>query len=91
MEILWTVGYRGRHDRAFWEDDKDFPASKQARANIIKEAILSQIEIVKKHYKNPYFIMNTWGEGIEFVREGYLTLPEEVNLVWADKGWGGYS
>ncbi len=88
MEILWTVGYRGRHDRAFWADDKDFPKSKQARADIIKEAILTQMEIVKKRYKNPYFIMNTWGEGIEFVKEGYLELPEEVTLVWADKGWG---
>jgi len=88
LEILWTVGYRGLHDRAFWDDDKDSPASKQGRADLIKEAILTQMDIVKARYKNPYFIMNTWGEGIEFVREGYLELPEEVNLVWADKGWG---
>ncbi|MDX1285456.1 MAG: glycosyl hydrolase 115 family protein, partial [Draconibacterium sp.] len=88
IEILWTVGYRGLHDRAFWEDDKDSPKSKQGRADLIKDAILAQMKIVKERFENPYFIMNTWGEGIEFVREGYLELPEEVTLVWADKGWG---
>lgn len=88
QEILWTVGYRGRHDRAFWEDEKDPPASKKERANIIREAIETQIEIVKKYRENPYFVMNSWGEGIDFIKNGYLELPEEVTLVWADGGWG---
>jgi hypothetical protein len=88
QEILWTVGYRGRHDRAFWDDEKNSPSSKQARANIIKEAILTQTQIVEKYHNDPYFIMNTWGEGIDLIHEGYLNIPDDVTLIWADRGWG---
>lgn len=88
QEVIWTVGYRGRHDRAFWEDEKNSPATQQARAELIRKAIDSQIEIVKKYRKNPEFFMNAWGEGMQLIKDGFLELPEEVTLVWADGGWG---
>ena len=88
QEVIWTVGYRGRHDRAFWEDEKNSLATQQARAELIRKAIDRQIEIVKKYRKNPGFFMNAWGEGMQLIKDGFLELPEEVTLVWADGGWG---
>ncbi len=88
MEVLWTVGYRGRHDRAFWSDQQNAPKTKKARAGIIQDAIQTQIKIVKARRKNPQFIMNSWGEGLEFIQEGLLNVPDQVTTVWADGGWG---
>lgn len=87
-EVIWTAGYRGLNDRPFWEDDANSPSSKQEQADLILAAIKAQMKIVKDRFDDPYFIMNTWGEGSDFIREGYLKVPEEIHLVWADDGTG---
>jgi hypothetical protein len=87
-EVIWTVGYRGEHDRPFWSDDKSAPASDEERAKVISSAIESQVGIVKAAGREPVFIMNAWQESSKYAQEGFLHIPEGVTLVWPDNGHG---
>jgi hypothetical protein len=88
QEVIWTVGYRGRHDRAFWLDDKSIPPTEEARAAAIRQAIDAQVAIVKQEREAPRFIMNAWMEAVPLIQKGLLKLPEGVTLVWPDNGHG---
>lgn len=87
-EIIWTVGYRGEHDRPFWADDKSAPTTDQGRAQVINDAIEAQMGIVRAAGREPVFIMNAWQESSRFAQEGFLHIPEGVSLVWPDNGHG---
>jgi hypothetical protein len=87
-EIIWTVGYRGEHDRPFWADDQSAPATDQERAQVINGAIETQMGIVRAAGREPIFIMNAWRESSQFAQEGFLHIPEGVSLVWPDNGHG---
>ena len=87
-EIIWTVGYRGEHDRPFWDDDKSAPATDQERAQVINQAMEAQMAIVRAAGREPNFIMNAWRESSQFVQQGFLHIPEGVSLVWPDNGHG---
>jgi hypothetical protein len=87
-EIIWTLGYRGEHDRPFWDDDKSAPTSDQERAQVINQAIEAQIGIVRDAGREPIFIMNAWEESSRFMQQGFLHIPEGVSLVWPDNGHG---
>jgi hypothetical protein len=88
QEVILTLGYRGRHDRAFWVDDKDAPPGDAGRAAAIRRAIDRQMEIVRGLRRDPYFLMNAWMESVDFIRKGLLKIPEGVTLVWPDGGNG---
>lgn len=88
QEVIWTVGYRGRHDRAFWLDDQSIPPTEEARAAAIRKAIDAQMEIVRSERRQPEFIMNAWMEAVPLIQRGFLKLPEGVTLVWPDNGHG---
>jgi hypothetical protein len=88
QEVLWTLGYRGRHDRPFWSDDKDAPADDAGRAAAIQRAMDQEIGIVRKLRRNPYFLMNAWMESVQFIQKGLLKIPDGVTLVWPDSGSG---
>jgi hypothetical protein len=88
QEVIWTVGYRGRHDRPFWSDDKEAPKDEAGRAKAIRGAIDTQMEIVRSGRRDPYFLMNAWSEAVPLVRSGALRIPEGVHLVWPDNGHG---
>ena len=87
-EIIWTVGYRGEHDRPFWSDDKSAPSSDEERARVISAAIEAEMGIVRSAGREPIFIMNAWQESSKFAQEGFLHIPEGVSLVWPDNGHG---
>jgi hypothetical protein len=87
-DLLWTLGYRGRHDRPFWSDDKAAPSTDEGRAKAIRAAIDTQIKIVREARRQPYFLMNAWMEAVSFIRGGSLTIPPGVTLVWPDNGHG---
>ena len=42
---LWTVGYRGLNDYAFWEDEPEFTTD-QARGRLISQAMQTQVDVV---------------------------------------------
>ena len=88
QEVIWTLGYRGRHDRAFWRDDKSAGESDEEHAAVIQRAIEKQIEIVTAHRDHSYFLMNAWQEAVPLLRKGLLRLPPGVTLVWPDNGHG---
>ncbi|MBI5280535.1 MAG: glycosyl hydrolase 115 family protein [Candidatus Solibacter usitatus] len=88
QEVIWTVGYRGRHDRPFWQDDSSIPPTGAARARAIRAAIDRQMQLVRDQRPNPRFIMNAWMEAVPLIQQGLLTLPEDVTLVWPDNGHG---
>ncbi len=88
QEVIWTVGYRGRHDRAFWLDDDSIAPTEAARAQAIRQAIDKQVELVRSERAQPRFIMNAWAEAVPFFEKGLLQLPAGVTLVWPDNGHG---
>ncbi|MEK7404340.1 MAG: glycosyl hydrolase 115 family protein [Acidobacteriota bacterium] len=88
QEVIWTLGYRGRHDRPFWSDDKQAAATDAGRARLIRAAIDRQLEIIRRERRQPYFLMNAWQEAVPFIRQGLLRLPDGVTLVWPDNGHG---
>jgi hypothetical protein len=88
QDVIWTVGYRGRHDRPFWSDDKEAPKDDAGHAKAIRGAIDTQMEIVRSSRRDPYFLMNAWSEAVPLVRSGALKIPQEVHLVWPDNGHG---
>ena len=38
--------------------------------------------------RSAQFVTDLWQEGARLMQEGYLTIPPEVTLVWADTGYG---
>jgi hypothetical protein len=88
QEVIWTLGYRGRHDRAFWVDDASAGTTDAERAATIQRAIAREIEIVKNQRQHPVFLMNAWMESVPFLQAGLLRIPEGVAQVWPDNGHG---
>lgn len=88
QEVIWTVGYRGRHDRPFWVDDHSVGNSDADHAKAIDDAIQEQIRVVSSIRKNPEFIMNAWMEAVPLILNGNLKIPGNVTLVWPDDGFG---
>ena len=88
QEVLWTLGYRGRHDRPFWVDDASAGTTDAERAATIQRAIARQMEIVSSDRPKPFFIMNAWMEAVPFLQSGILRVPAGVTQVWPDNGRG---
>ncbi len=54
LEIVWTVGLRGRYDRPFWRDTPNGPTTSEGKARLIREAVDRQIAIVRKGWTKLY-------------------------------------
>jgi Ni/Co efflux regulator RcnB len=54
----------------------------------VSDAIAEQIRIVRARYPDAHFVTDLWQEGARLMQEGYLKIPPEVTLVWADTGYG---
>ncbi len=87
-EILWTVGLRGLSDQPYDALDPSVRNNDPLLGRRISDAIADQVKIVRAKYPNAQFISNLWMEGDRLMREGYLKIPPEVSLVWADTGYG---
>jgi hypothetical protein len=89
QEMVWSVGYRGRHDRPFWRDDTGSGAdTAKTRGAIISEAIAAQVDLIREVRPNDPIVHHLWMEGVSLMRAGHLRLPEGVSLVWPDDGFG---
>jgi hypothetical protein len=86
-EVVWTVGYRGKHDRPFWEDEPELKTPEE-RGAVITKAIAKQVEMIRRQHPDADIIANMWMEGSDLYLKGLLKLPEGVTLVWADNGAG---
>ena len=87
-EILWSVGLRGLSDSSYASLDPSVRYNDPLLGQRISEAIAEQMKIVREKYPNAQFVTDLWQEGARLMSEGYLKIPPEVALVWADTGYG---
>ena len=87
-EILWSVGLRGLSDSSYATLDPSVRNNDPLLGKRISEAIAEQMKIVRAKYPNAQFVTDLWAEGSRLRREGYLNIPPEVMMVWADTGYG---
>ncbi len=86
-EVVWTVGYRGKHDHPFWRDEPELNTP-EARGAVITKAIAKQVELIHAADPNAMIIANLWSEGADLMQAGHLKLPVSVVQVWPDDGTG---
>lgn len=86
-EVVWTVGFRGKHDRPFWVDEPSIQTPAE-RGAIISQAIAKEVEMIRKTHPNAAIISNLWMEGAELAAAGHLKIPAGVTAVWPDDGAG---
>lgn len=84
--VIWQLGLRGKVDRPVWHDDPSIKNDKEFGGKIISEAIAHQLRIIKEECgcENPIVTMTLWEEGSELYHKGYLKIPDEVMIVFAD-------
>jgi Ni/Co efflux regulator RcnB len=87
-EILWSVGLRGLSDSSYATLDPSVRDNDALLGKRISDAIADQMKIVRAKYPNAQFVTDLWQEGARLTREGYMKIPPEVTLVWADTGYG---
>ncbi len=87
-EILWSVGLRGLSDSSYASLDPGVRDNDPLLGRRISDAIAVQMKIVRARYPNARFVTDLWQEGARLMQEGYLKIPPEVTLVWADTGYG---
>lgn len=87
-EILWSVGLRGLSDSSYASLDESVRNNDPLLGQRISESIADQMKIVRAKYSNAQFVTDLWQEGARLMQEGYLKIPPEVALVWADTGYG---
>jgi hypothetical protein len=87
-EILWSVGLRGLSDASYASLDPSVRGNDELLGKRISDAIADQMKIVRARYPKAQFVTDLWQEGARLMQEGYLKIPPEVTLVWADTGYG---
>ena len=86
-KIIWNLGFRGQGDAPFWENDPQYDTPEK-RGSLISSIMQEQYDMVRKYIVNPVFSTNLYGETMELYQQGYLKLPENVIMIWADNGYG---
>ena len=89
--VIWQVGLRGIADKPIWSADPNVPKSDEGRGKLISDAIARQVSILDEigvPEKDRYVTTTLWMEGAALNRQGYLTFPENVIVVFADNGPG---
>ncbi len=89
--VVWQIGLRGIADRPMWLADPDIPESEAARGKLISEAMQVQMDIIRSVDKREKIPVTTtlWMEGSNLNKEGHLSFPEGVMVVFSDNspGW----
>jgi hypothetical protein len=88
QEILWSVGLRGLSDSSYATLDPSVRDNDPLLGERVSAAIADQMKIVRAKYPNAQFVTDLWQEGSRLMQKGYLKIPPEVALVWADTGYG---
>ena len=87
-EVLWSVGLRGLSDSSYASLDSSVRNNDPLLGKRVSDAIATQMRIVRARYPDAHFVTDLWQEGARLMQEGYLKIPPEVTLVWADTGYG---
>jgi len=86
-KIIWNLGFRGQGDAPFWENDPQYDTP-QKRGKLISSIMKEQYDLVRKYVPDPVFGTNLYGETMELYQQGYIELPGNVIMIWADNGYG---
>ncbi len=88
--VVWQLGLRGIADRPMWMADPNTPETDEERGAIMTEAIALQRRIVDEVSKdsNPVMTTTLWAEGAVFFKEGFMRIPEDVMIIFADNSPG---
>lgn len=86
-QVIWNIGFRGQGDVPFWENDPQYD-TQEKRGELISSIMKKQYDMVREIIPDAVFCTNLYGEILELYREGYLNIPEDVILIWADNGYG---
>lgn len=86
-KIIWNLGFRGQGDAPFWENDPQYDTPEK-RGRLISSIMQEQYDMVKKYVDDPVFGTNLYGETMELYQQGFIELPENVIMIWADNGYG---
>ena len=86
-EVIWNIGFRGQGDVPFWENDPAYDTSEK-RGALISGIMKEQYDMIRAQIPDAVCCTNLYGEILELYREGYLQIPEDVILIWADNGYG---
>lgn len=87
-KMLWTVGFRGKGDAAFWGYDESAPKTDEERGALISKAVARQVELIREVQPDADIIFNMYEEQAALCAKGYLTVPENVIRVWPNDGAG---
>lgn len=87
-EIVWTIGFRGESDGAFWNSDPAAPKTEEGRAKVIAEAMQAQTDIIRKYQPDATIVAALWNEQGAFYNKGLLKIPDGVTKMFADDGRG---
>ena len=84
--VVWQLGLRGKGDTAIWNSDKTVDRSRAGE--MISRAIAEQWDIVQAvdPRSTPPATATLWLEGSTLMRQGALTFPEGITIVFADEG-----
>ncbi len=89
--VIWQIGLRGIADRPMWQADESIPQSDADRGKIISDAMAAQMQLIRKYdkRKEPLITTTLWAEGSFLNDKGFLTIPENITVVFADNspGW----
>lgn len=87
MKIIWNLGFRGQGDRPFWADDPRYDTP-QVRGELLSSLIQIQYDMVKERVENPVCCVNLYGEIMELYKDGFIHIPSDIIMIWADNGYG---
>lgn len=90
-KIIWSLGFRGQGDMAFWEGSEELSATfdtNEKRANLMNEIIALQKSLVLEQVPKAHFCCNLYGEVMELYNEGLIHMDADIIKVWADNGYG---
>lgn len=86
-KVVWNLGFRGQGDRPFWLDDPKYDTP-QSRGRLISDLIMEQYNLVQELRPGDLCCTNLYGETMELYQQGFIDLPEDVIMIWADNGFG---
>lgn len=89
--VIWQIGLRGIGDRPMWLADPNTPQTDADRGKLISDAMAFQMQLIKEVDKRPTPSVTTtlWAEGSNLNHAGFLNIPENVMVIFADNspGW----
>ncbi|WP_339315941.1 glycosyl hydrolase 115 family protein [Paenibacillus sp. FSL R10-2734] len=86
--VVWQLGLRGMGDKPVWADDPYAPDTDSGRGQLIAGAIAKQLEVITEAVGHSNFASTAtlWMEGMELLKGGHLSFPQETMIIHADFG-----